>query len=161
MILGVIAVFVLIYAKPSWVYSVTVTAGGIMLAAAAVQLIGSPPGLNTLTVFANNSFLGTGFWGVTSWVFIAVFVLHALIKTDKRVTTLVMLTALTVTFTIAVKIVDGLAMFGGIPGLSLGWFDSVNRSFFHLIALPSALFLRLGALLTPEHNAKPHSQVSS
>ena len=148
LIVAVVTVFFVIHAKTSWFVTVVTIAGAGILGIALLQLLGSLPSLNTLTTFATNSFLGTGFWGVTSWVFVGVFILHALIKTDQRVTNLVVLTAFAVVFTIAVKIVDGLVVVGGIPGLSLGWFDSVNRSFFHLIALPSALFLRLGALVT-------------
>jgi hypothetical protein len=80
------------------------------------------------------------------WLFVAVFIAHLLVKFDKRVTALVNLTAMAVIFTIAVKIVEGLVVIGGVPGLSLGWWDSINRSLFHLIALPSALFLQLGGL---------------
>ena len=144
LITAVIGLFFALYAKVSWHLPIAMAAGGILLAAAISQLLGSPPGLNTLTVFVNNSFLGVGWWGVTPWLFIGVFIVHALFRSDKRVTMLVTLTAFAVAFTIAVKIVDGIVEIGGIPGLSLGWFDSVNRAFFHLIALPSALFLRLG-----------------
>ena len=153
-ILAVSGVFSVLYLKPAWHHAFVFLAGGIVLAVAVSQLVGSPPGTNTLSVFVRNTFLGAGWWGVVPWLFVGALILHALIKTDTRITALVNLTAFAVMFTIAVKVVDGLFTFGGIPGLSLGWFDSVNRAFFHLIALPSALFLRLGALTTAEQETR-------
>jgi hypothetical protein len=147
-LLAVIAVFLTVYAKPSWHHTIALIAGVVLVVVALLQLVRVPPRLGTLTIFFSNSFLGTGLWGILPWLFVGIFILHALIRTDKRVTNLVTLTGFAVLFTIAVKIVDGLVVTGGISGLSLGWFDSVNRSFFHLIALPSALFLRLGAITT-------------
>jgi len=153
-VLGAVTlVFMTVYAKPSWHHTLIVIAGAVLLVVALLQLVRIPPTLKTLTTFFSNSFLGTGLWGVLPWLFVGVFILHVLIRTDKRVTSLVILTGFAVVFTIAVKIVDGLVVAGGITGLSLGWFDSVNRSFFHLIALPSALFLRLG-VLTPTQQEK-------
>lgn len=161
LIVAVATVFFAIRSQPSWFATVVTITGVGILAIALLQLLGSPPSLNTLTTFAANSFLGAGFWGITPWLFVGVVTLHALIRTDQRINSLVFLTAFAVVFTIAVKIVDGLVMIGGIPGLSLGWFDSVNRSFFHLIALPSALFLRLGALATQPDNREVRSGSAS
>ena len=150
LILAVGGLFLVLYLKPSLHHTVVLLVGGALLVAAVFQLLGSPPGLKTLTVFANNSFLGAGWWGLLPWFFLGAFTLHALFRTDQRVTALVNLTAFAVLFTVAVKIVDGLVIVGGIPGLSPGWSDSINRSFVHLIALSSALFLRLGALTAAE-----------
>ncbi len=147
-IFAVTVVFFAVYARPTWHHVAAVSGGIALVVVAVIQLLGSPPGLRTLTVFVSNSFLGAGQWGLAPWLFAGVMILHTIIKVDKRVTRLVELTAFAVIFTVAVKIVDGLVIIGGVPGLSLGWFDSVNRSFFHLIALPSALFLNLGMLST-------------
>ena len=142
------AMFFALNAKPSWHEAVVSIIAAVLVVVAVLQLVGSPPTFQALRVFARNSFFGFGLWGIVPWLFVAVFIAHLLVKFDKRVTALVNLTAMAVIFTIAVKIVDGLVVIGGVPGLSLGWWDSINRSLFHLIALPSALFLRLGAITT-------------
>ena len=160
-LIAVAIVFLSVQAKPDWHQMFVLIGGIILVVVALLQLVGVPPRLGTLAVFLSNSFLGTGLWGILPWVFVGVFIIHAFVSTDNRVNNLVTLTGFAVVFTVAVKIVDGLVVTGGISGLSLGWFDSVNRAFFHLIALPSALFLRLGVLapsLSKPREQRPTSQ---
>ena len=154
--LSVAAVFFTFFAKPSWHRIFMVVVGVILLALALLQLMSIPPRLGSLNNLVYNTFLGGGDWGTLSWVFLGAFLLHALIKTDKRVTDLVLITSFATLFTIAAKIVDGLFTFGGLTGVRLGWGDSTNRALFHLIALFSALFLRLGTLI-PDWD-KEHSE---
>ena len=139
--------FLVVSAKTSWHYVIAIVIGISLLALAVLLLVGIPPTFDSLTAFVKNTFLGEGLWGELAGVFAVAFLLHALIKTDKRVTNLVLLTGLAVLFTIAAKMVDGLVAFDSLGGVRLGWGDSTNRSLFHLISLASALFLSLEGLV--------------
>lgn len=82
--------------------------------------------------FIENTFLGEGMWGYVAVAFLAILAITYLRTKTQQENWLIWMTVVGLLFTVAVKIVDGLFIIGGVPGFGRGWTDSVNRGFFHL-----------------------------
>jgi len=98
-------------------------------------------GASRRSQFFKNIFLAEGMWGFGVWAFLAIALIGSLWKMSQKDALLLWGTIVALLFTIDVKIVDGLFVFGGIPGFGRGWTDSTNRASFHLFAPMTAVMV--------------------